>query len=333
MNNLTKPLVYIVLLHWRDYDDTKLCINSLKNITYSNYRIIVVDNNSSDGSLEKLQLEYPDVIYIHNQGNYGFSRGCNSGLKEAYRLGADYVLLLNNDMVVEPSFLEPAVREASRDVKIGAVTGKIMYKATPDIFWQAGGYIDPIRVQGVPRGKGKKDIGQYDTVCDTGWASGAMSLISRHTFEQVGYLPEEHFFGQEEWDYSTAILKKGLKIRYVPEFKALHEVGGSYNPGHPILNIYGGYLSKMIYAEKYMSPPIFKMWRLIFYIYLKLRWPALAKEGCVCAEDYQVKLAAGFLAFHDHTRIKYVGLPQLEDAAKRLGPSPTWGNDWVSGDK
>lgn len=327
------PLVHIVLLHWRDFEDTKNCILSLRNISYKNYKVIVVDNCSNDGSLEKLQLEFPDVLYIKNDGNYGFSRGCNSGLKEAYKQGADYALLLNNDMVVDPAFLEPAIVEAEQDCNVGAVTGKIMYKNSPNIFWQAGGYIDPIRVQGVPRGKGKVDIGQYDSVCDTGWASGAMSLIPRRTFEKVGFLPEEHFFGQEEWDYSTAILKSGLKIRYVPTFKALHEVGGSYKPGHPILNIYGGYLSKMIYAEKYMSPYLFKIWRLIFFVYLKLRWPTLAREGCQCDEDYKIKLKAGFLAFHDHKVIKSVGLAQLEDAAKRLGPSPTWGIDWVSNDR
>lgn len=327
------PLVYIVLLHWRDYEDTKACIVSLKNISYKNFKIIVVDNYSNDGSLEKLQSEFNEVLYIKNEGNYGFSRGCNSGLKEAYKRGADYALLLNNDMVVESGFLEPAVVEAESGSDIGAVTGKIMYKHTPNIFWQAGGYIDPIRVQGVPRGKGRVDVGQYDTVCDTGWASGAMSLIPRRTFERVGYLPEEHFFGQEEWDYSTAILRAGLKIRYVPSFKGLHEVGGSYKPGHPILNIYGGYLSKMIYAEKYMPPLFFKIWRIIFFIYLKLRWPILAREGCQCDQDYKVKLNAGFLAFHDHGVIKSVGLAQLEDAARRLGPSPTWGIDWVSNDR
>lgn len=327
----TQPSIYIVLLHWKDYKDTKQCLLSLENVTYKNRHTIIVDNFSNDGSIEKLQAEFPDVEYILNKSNLGFSCGVNAGLREAYRIGADYVLVLNNDMVVNPGFLEPAIAVAEKNQKVGAVTGKIMFKSRPNIFWHAGGHIDPFRVQGVARGKDEEDHGQYDKICETGWASGAMTLLPRKTLEKVGYFPEEHFFGQEEWDYSTAILRSGLKIMYVPDFKGDHEVGGSYNAGHPILNVYGGYLSKMIYAEKYMSPIVWKIWRMLFWLYLQLRWPSLAREGCKCEEDYRVRLGAGFMAFKDHKTIKYVGLPQLEDAARRLGPAPSWGNNWVSG--
>ncbi|NTW68491.1 MAG: glycosyltransferase family 2 protein [Chlorobiaceae bacterium] len=325
-----QPRICIVLLHWKDYNDTKQCLLSLENITYKNYSITIVDNFSNDNSIEKLQAEFPDVKYILNSGNLGFSCGVNAGLRDAYKSGFDYVLVLNNDMVVNPGFLEPAIAIAEKDQKIGAVTGKIMFKATPNIFWHAGGHIDPFRVQGVARGKDEEDRGQYDEICETGWASGAMSLIPRRTFEKVGYFPEEHFFGQEEWDYSTAILRSGLKIIYVPDFKGLHEVGGSYNAGHPILNVYGGYLSKMIYAEKYMSPIAWKIWRIAFWVYLKFKWPILAREGCKCEEDYRVRFGAGLMAFKDHKTIKRVDLAQLENAARRLGPAPSWGNDWVS---
>lgn len=322
------PSVYIIILHWKAYYDTRTCLLSLKNITYPNYRVLVVDNFSNDGSAEKLKDEFPEHIFVFNKGNLGFSCGCNAGLREAYRLGANYVLLLNNDMKVELGFLELAVAEAENDSLVGAVTGKIMYKENPNIFWQAGGYIHPFRVQGIPRGKGEEDRGQYDTVCETGWASGAMSLISRFTLEKVGYLPEEYFFGQEEWDYSTAILRAGLKILYVPGFKAYHHAGASYRAGHPVLNVYGGYLNKMIYAEKYMSTWKWKLWRLSFWVYLKVRWPILARQHCQCAEDYRVYLTAGFMAFKDHKRVKKVGLKDLENAARRLGPTPTWGDGW-----
>ena len=326
----TNPSVSIVLLHWKDYSDTKQCLLSLENVSYKNRHTIIVDNFSNDGSIEKLQEEFPEVKYILNTSNLGFSCGVNAGLREVYEMGSDYALILNNDMVVNSDFLEPAISVAENDRNVGAVTGKIMFKSRPNIFWHAGGHIDPIRVQGVARGTGREDHGQYDKICQTGWASGAMSLLPRRTLEKVGYFPEEHFFGQEEWDYSTAILRSGLKIIYVPDFKGDHEVGGSYNAGHPILNVYGGYLSKMIYAEKYMSPVAWKIWRGVFWLYLQLRWPTLAREGCKCDEDYRVRLGAGFMAFNDHKTIKRVGLFELEDAARRLGPAPSWGNDWVS---
>ena len=186
MTASNSPTIFIILLHWKDYDDTKACLLSFNNLTYKNIRVIVVDNFSNDGSIEKLQLEFNDVIYVFNDSNMGFSCGCNSGLRKALALGAEYLLLLNNDIVVEPNFLESAVAEAMKGSHIGAITGKIMYKEPSNVFWQAGGNVNPFRVQGVPRGKGEVDQGQYDEICETGWASGAMSLIKRATFEKVG---------------------------------------------------------------------------------------------------------------------------------------------------
>jgi GT2 family glycosyltransferase len=322
------PSVYTIVLHWKAYDATRACLLSLRNVTYPSHHVIVVDNASNDGSIEKLRNEFQEVLFLYNEDNFGFARGCNTGLREAYRLGADYVLLLNNDMQVEPGFLEPAVLEAQKHADPVAVTGKIMVTETPDIFWQAGGDIDPIRIRGLPRGKGLVDRGQYDEVCETGWASGAMSLFPRSILEKVGFLPEEYFFGDEEWDYSTAIRRAGLKILYVPTFKAYHRVGASYRAGHPVLNVYGGYLNKMIYAEKWMPKWMWVTWRMAFKMYLRWHWPRLAREGCQSEADYQVRLRAAYMAFEDHKRIKRVGLAELQDAARRLGPSPTWGNSW-----
>lgn len=323
------PSVYTIILHWKAYDATRACLLSLRKINYSNHQVVVVDNASNDGSVEKLRAEFPEWLYLFNEANFGFARGCNTGLREAFGLGADYVLLLNNDMEVDPEFLEPAVREAQKHADQVAVTGKIMITERPDVFWQAGGDIDPWRIRGLPRGKGLVDRGQYDEVCETGWASGAMSLFPRSILEKVGFLPEEYFFGEEEWDYSTAIRRAGMKILYVPSFKGYHRVGASYRVGHPVLNVYGGYLNKMIYAEKWMPTVMWRAWRLAFMLYLRWHWPKLAREGCESEADYQVRLRAAYMAFEDHKRIKRVGLAELEDAARRLGPSPTWGDSWT----
>jgi len=322
------PSVHVIILHWRTYETTRACLLSLGKATYPNLYTIVVDNNSGDGSAERLQSEFPHATYLFNEANLGFSRGCNAGLREAYGRGADYLLLLNSDMQVEPGFLEPAVFEAERRADVGSVTGKIMATETPNIFWHAGGHVDSLRAQGIARGKGEVDSGQYDRIEETGWSSGAMSLVRRSTLDRVGFLPEEYFFGQEEWDFSTAILRAGLKILYVPAFKGYHHFGSSYRPNHPVLNTYGGYLNKMIYAEKYMPAWKWKLWRQAFRLHLKFKWPKLAREGCQTEDDYRVSLRAGYMAFEDHARIKRVGLAELQDAARRLRTTPTWGDSW-----
>lgn len=322
--------IYVVLLHWKNYKDTSSCLNRLLELNYNNINTIVVDNDSRDGSVERLETEFRDTIFIKNKSNIGFSCGVNAGIKKALILKADYVLILNNDIIVQPKFLEPALECARQTTNLGAITGKIFYKTPENMIWHAGGHINPWRVQGIGRGTLEIDTGKYDKVEETGWASGAMSLIPKSTFEKVGLYPEEHFFGLEEWDFSTTMLKNSLKIIYVPGFSGIHDCGGSYKGGHPILNIYGGYLGKMIYAEKYMSKISFQIWKLFFYIYLRTKWRQLAWEGCKNKKDYIIKYKAGLLAFDHHKTVKRVTLSQLKLASKELGEAPSWGHDWVS---
>jgi GT2 family glycosyltransferase len=318
------PLVCIVVLNWRSFANTSKCLESLAEITYKNYRVLVVDNGSNDGSIEMLKSIYPAHTYILSGENVGFSCGCNLGIRHALSCGAQYVLLLNNDTTVEPSFLEPAVDIFSEYTNVGAVTGKIMYSNPKNMIWQAGGHIDLYRAQGIARGMNEEDIGKYDEICDTGWASGAMSLISRATLEKVGLLPEEYFFGQEEWDYSTAILRNHLRIIYVPQFKSYHSAGGSYRAQHPILNIYGGYINKMIYARKYLPSSLWIPWKCVFWLYLRLYWPRLARKYAETAGDHAVLVKAAHLAFVDHAHLTRVTRRDLEIAAIKLNVDSSW---------
>jgi len=322
------PKVCIVVLHWKNYESTRDCLESLGAITYPHREIVVVDNHSEDGSIERLQIDFPHCYFLLNDANLGFARGCNVGIRFAYAQGAHYVLLLNNDIRVTPGFLEPAVCAAESDPRVGLVTGKVLYLDPPNMIWHAGGYIHPIKRNAITRGFREIDRGQYDKVCETKWATGAMMLIKRSVLETVGFLPEEYFFGVEEWDYSTAVRKAGFKILYVPEFKAYHNAGASYPAGHPVLIVYNGVRNKMIYNQKYMPRPLFLLWRLFYWMYLQVWWPRRAWWGCQNEEDYRVRLMAARLAFKDHKGIQRIELKDLEEAARRLGPTPTWGSGW-----
>ena len=324
------PLIAIVLLHWKDFSDTKNCINSIFESNYSNYEIIVVDNFSNDGSLELLTLEFPGVYFIANHDNFGFSKGVNQGLKYAYGKGFEWFLVLNNDMIVSPDFLSDTINIIPQLQNIGAITGKILLQDKPNYFWQAGGHINKLKFQGIPRGKDQEDVGQYDSISKTGWASGAMSLIPKGTIDLIGYLPEEYFFGQEEWDYSLAILNNNLDIYYVPVFKAFHKAGGSYKPGHPILNIYGGYLNKMICAEKYLPKLIWPIWKLIFFCYLSAFFPKLAYSICKNSKDSELYIKSARLAYSDKKYLRKVDLEVLNEAYRKLGTTSTWGSSWES---
>lgn len=323
------PVVYVIVLTWNNYHDTKNCLKSLQQATYPNLRIVVVDNASPDGSGRRLQEEFSQYSFVFNEANLGFSRGCNRGIRLALEdAECGYVLLLNNDMEVEPNFLEPAVAAAEESDLVGLVTGKILFGDRRNVIWSAGGHIDRLRIQGIAPAWNRSDDGQWDAVSETQWASGAMLLIPRATIEKVGLLPEEYFFGVEEWDYSTSVKSAGLKIMYVPTFKGYHHAGGSYKDGHPILIVYNGMRNKMIYAQKHMSPPVWWLWKLLFRCYLRVGWPKRARWGCQTEEDYQARLKAARLGFADHRGIRNIELSDLERAARTIGPTPTWGEGW-----
>jgi len=328
MADTRTPSVYVVVLNWKNHLATSSCLLSLRSVTWPNLHTIVVDNHSADGSLERLRAEFPECLFVANDANLGFSRGCNAGIVEALRRDCDYILLLNNDMQVTPDFLQPAVTAAESDRRIGMVAGKILFAERPEVIWHAGGHIDPIRIQGVARGWREIDRGQYDATCDTRWASGAMCLISRSVTDRIGLLPEEYFFGQEEWDYSTAVVRAGYRIRYIPEFKAFHHADGSYRAGHPVLNIYNGYRNKMLYARKYMNRALFPAWQIAFWLYLRIGWPRLARRWARTEADYRVLIRAGQMAYSDFNGGQRVELADLVRAGERLGPTPTWGAAW-----
>jgi GT2 family glycosyltransferase len=209
------------------------------------------------------------------------------------------------------------------------VTGKIMRRDRPELIWHAGGHIDMLRVMGVPRGNNEVDRGQYDQPCDTEWASGAMMLMRRALLEDIGLLPEEYFFGQEEWDFSTAALRAGWRIRYVPEFAGVHDQGGSYAPGHPVLIVYNGGRNKLIYAEKYLPRILWQPWRALYWLYLRVWWPRRARWHGSTASDYKARIVAADLAFRDHTRGARVQLADLLAAGQKIGPTVSWGSNWA----
>ena len=276
------PRVYVILLNWNNYDDTKRCLESLAQTSYPNLRAIVVDNGSVDGSGDRLRAAFPDVGFVQNEANLGFSRGCNEGMREALKdSDCAYVLLLNNDALVAPSFLESAIARGESDKRIGLIGGKILHSPESKVIAHAGGYITRWRGSFRIRGFGEVDRGQYDRPLEVGFATGAMLLIKREVLEKVGLLPEEYFFGTEEQDYSLNVRRSGYKIYYVPEFVSYHVGDGSHWNWDPKF-VYNGYRNKLIFQEKYLPPGLFRIWKMVFAIYARPAavrgWKKMAKR-------------------------------------------------------
>ena len=269
------PKIYIIILNWNNFTDSRTCLYSLMESNYSNISIIVVDNDSKDNSGYLLKDEFPNFQFIINENNLGFARGCNVGIRAALtQPDCDYVLLLNNDAMVTPDFLEKAVRVAQSNPNIGLVGGKILRSPECKTIWYAGGRVDVWRCQGIARGWGQVDQGQYEKVEEVKFVTCALMLIKREVLEKVGLLPEEYFFGVEEFDYSVTVRRAGYLLYYVPEFTAYHRGDGSHYNYDPIY-IYNYYRQKFIFMKKFLPKGLFPIWKLIFQAYTKFLFKPL----------------------------------------------------------
>ena len=266
------PLVYIVILIYNNTEEVGACIESLKKITYPNYRILLVDNDSPDGGGAELSRRYPEYEFIANPENLGFARGCNVGIRHALAQGTDYVLLLNGDMQVEPDFLEPMVEVMQNDPQAGLASGKILSLRFKNQIWYAGGRIDLWRGQLVVDHYKKQDTLTNSAAIPTRFCTGAMMLIPKRILTEVGLLPEEYFFGVEEWDYSLNVMRKGYHLYFVPKSVAYHYAAGSIK-GKSIKYHYGYYRNKLIFQKKYLPAPLFWVWKISFSLYVNLILP------------------------------------------------------------
>lgn len=302
------PRLYTIILNWNNYEDTKKCLRALLGSSYPNLRTIVVDNGSADNSLFRLRDEFPNVTFIRNEENLGFARGCNVGIRAALEDPlAAYVLLLNNDAEITPGGLTNAIDVAESDEKIGLLSGKILLSRETKRLWYAGGEVLRWRGGVKVRGAGEMDRGQYDRVGEVGFITGALMLIKRDVLTGVGLLPEEYFFGVEEYEYSYRVKRAGYKLFYSPSFLVYHTSEGSHS-NHGLKYVYLGYRSKLIMQQRLLPYGFFPLWKLAFRLYgrflARRAWRALRQSTGVYDNNLDEMEFALRKAIADHGRDK-----------------------------
>jgi GT2 family glycosyltransferase len=205
-----KHSVAIVILNWNGLNDTIECIESLNRITYANYEIIVVDNGSTDESVACIRRRYPNIILIENEENLGYAEGNNVAIRYTLEKKVDYVLLLNNDTVVEPRFLNKLVETAESDPQIGIVGPKVVYFNDPTKIWSAGGRTSLFT--GRPHNIGNKSI---STSCKgiriVDFVSGCALLVKTQVIKKIGLLDNDYFLYLEDADWNY----RARKARYI----------------------------------------------------------------------------------------------------------------------
>jgi len=221
---MPEPQVCIVILNWNGKEWLQKCIPSLKKTRYRNYKVIVADNGSADGSQAYVKRQGIDLVALDR--NYGFAGGNNRGTEYALKkYVCEYVLLLNNDIeVIQPEWLKIIVETAERR-NAGIVGCKLLL---PDGRIQhAGGYFHPVRIA-AHRGVLKKDDGQYDDEKEMDYVTGAAFMISRSLIEKIGLLDENYFpIYFEEADYCRKAKQAGFAVVYTGKAKLVHHTSAT----------------------------------------------------------------------------------------------------------
>jgi GT2 family glycosyltransferase len=207
------------------------CIDSLYQLDFprEQYEIIVVDNASSDSSCDFILSTYPDVLLIKAQRNLGFARGCNLGIENS---SGEYIVLLNNDTVVDPNWLKELVAVADWEEDVAIVGSKLLFKHNPDMIQNAASYLTT-RGDGGDLGAYQPDEGQYDTTREVMAVCGASMLIKRTLIEEIGALDEDFFAYYEEIDLCYRTRLYGKKIIFAPKSIAYHvhaATSGEWSP-------------------------------------------------------------------------------------------------------
>ena len=232
------PKVYCVILTCGLTPDGKArdlllaTLESVKKMTYQDFVIVVVDNGSIDGTQETVRLRHPDLTLIENGKNLGFGEGNNVGIQYAIDQGADWVILLNNDIVVDPNMLSELMKVATSDSRIGVLGPMIYYFDDPNKFWYAGGNVNFFSGIISHRGIREEDYGQYDTIEETEYVTGCAFLVKREVIERVGMFDPVYFPAYtEDADWTARILQAGFKAMYAPQAKLWHKVSSSSGGG------------------------------------------------------------------------------------------------------
>lgn len=263
--------VSIIILTTNALVMTKEQLKDIAKLDTGKFKVecLVVDNGSSDGSREELpELTLPNMDYkfIESGANLGFAGGNNVGIKDALDRGFDYIILMNNDLILPKDIVTKLVDFMDKNPGVGVASPKMYfakgyefhkdgYKDSEKgkVIWYAGGVIDKNNVYSVHRGVDEVDRGQYDETADTDFANGATVIIRRDVFKKIGLLDSSYFLYWEDADFSIRAKKAGFRVVYYPETSMWHKVsastGGSGSPTNDYFLIRNRYFFTMKYLK------------------------------------------------------------------------------------
>jgi GT2 family glycosyltransferase len=214
--------VDVVVLNWNGWRDTVRCVESLERLDYPHYRIVVVDNGSTDGSPGRLRASCRTATVVETHRNLGFAGGNNVGLRYALEAGAHYVWVLNNDTVVDARALSALVRAAEGDPAVGVVGAVIWAMDGSRVLARGGGGVD------LRTGRSWHVV---DPGADVAYITGASMLLRTRALREVGLFDERFFLYWEDTDLSFRLTAAGWRLGVAHDAHVWHRESGTVGEG------------------------------------------------------------------------------------------------------
>lgn len=258
---MSHPRVAAVVLSWNGRERTLACLRSLGRVTYRPFSVVVVDNGSEDGSSDAVESQHPGVTLVKLPENLGFAGGMNVGARTAFAEGADAVVLLNNDMEVEPGFVEPLVEALRTDPAAAAACAQILLTGEPARVWYAGASFDPRRGhQGRNLRHGKAPLPPTSPPYASDRACGGAMLFTAATHRRLGLFDEALFAYAEDTDWSLRARHAGMHALVVPASVVHHAVSASSGGKSSPNTIYYDLRNSLVVAERWAPLGLVGTW-------------------------------------------------------------------------
>lgn len=284
------PKIGIIVLNYNGERCLLPCLKSLDQLEYSPKEIIVVDNNSTDGSLEEAEKEFPHFVFVRNSKNQGFAKGMNIGMKEALARGAEWCWLFNYDALSHSQTLDKLISVTQENLRAGLLSPMI-YETDSDKIWFAKGRIDFWRMRTVHTRPTKQELAAKTYKSE--FLTGCALLIKKELIEKIGFLDESFFLYYEDADYSLRAAQVGFDCLVVREAKVLHKEESKFNPRKIYFLVYSGLIFFNKWAPFYLKPYLF--------VYVTMRrvknfWDRLANKNDAAAQEV-------YLAYRDYLKL------------------------------
>lgn len=271
--------IYVIVVNWNGAEDTVQCLHSLASASTSGTRILIVDNGSTDRSVEQIRQSFPHCDVLELKSNRGYGAGCNAGYERAFAGGAGYVVFLNNDTTVAPDFLDPLIASLRERKDVAITVPRIFYMDAPDRIWYAGGEVNLFTGKIVHRGIREHDGERFEIPLETGYATGCCFAMRASDFKNLGgFDPAFRMYG-EDVDLSLRIKKGKQKILYVPSSKVWHRVSASGKGELGLLKLWRKNLSVLRLLLKHRAWP-----GMIFFLLLA---PFRFLRGLAAVSDFR----------------------------------------------